>query len=51
VLRQIPTAPDLAGIGLVVAGVAVHQDRPGPAAAAPAQPDRRPRSTNRISQS
>jgi inner membrane transporter RhtA len=27
VLGQIPTAPDMAGIGLVVAGVAVHQER------------------------
>jgi len=25
VLRQVPTAPELAGIGLVIAGVAVHQ--------------------------
>ena len=51
VLRQIPTVPDLAGIGLVVAGVAVHQDRPGTAAAAVAQPERSPRSTNPISHS
>ncbi len=28
VLRQIPTMADLAGVGLVVAGVAVHQDAP-----------------------
>ena len=29
VLRQIPNAQDIAGIALVVAGVAVHQDRAG----------------------
>jgi len=28
VLRQVPTAADLAGVGLVVAGVAVHRDAP-----------------------
>jgi inner membrane transporter RhtA len=27
VLHQVPTAADLAGVGLVVAGVAVHRDR------------------------
>ncbi len=27
VLRQVPTGADLAGVGLVVAGVAVHRDR------------------------
>jgi hypothetical protein len=32
VLRQIPTAQDIAGIALVVAGVAVHQDRARPPA-------------------
>jgi inner membrane transporter RhtA len=42
VLRQIPTAQDIAGIALVVAGVAVHQDRAGrPAGGDPGarQPD------------
>ena len=33
VLRQVPTTADLAGIGLVIAGVAVHQ---APRDAAPA---------------
>jgi inner membrane transporter RhtA len=33
VLRQVPTVQDLAGIGLVIAGVAVHQ---APRDAAPA---------------
>jgi inner membrane transporter RhtA len=28
VLRQVPTGADLAGVGLVVAGVAVHRDAP-----------------------
>ena len=28
VLRQVPTAADLAGVGLVIAGVAVHRDAP-----------------------
>ena len=46
VLRQIPTVQDAAGIGLVVAGVAVHQvaaDRgPGLAAGKPPTADRAP---------
>jgi inner membrane transporter RhtA len=29
VLRQVPTARDLAGVGLVIAAVALHQDRAG----------------------
>lgn len=28
VLRQVPTGQDLAGIGLVIAGIAVHHDKP-----------------------
>jgi len=47
VLRQVPTVQDLAGIGLVIAGVAVHQaardaapaprgSRPSPSPPAPA---------------
>ena len=39
VLRQIPTMADLAGVGLVVAGVAVHQDAP----AGPGRPGRKTR--------
>jgi inner membrane transporter RhtA len=31
VLGQVPTAVELAGIGLVVAGVAVHRPLPGAA--------------------
>ena len=30
VLRQVPTAPDLLGIGLVIAGVALHHTPPQP---------------------
>jgi inner membrane transporter RhtA len=33
VLRQVPTGADLAGVGLVVAGVAVHRDAPARARA------------------
>jgi inner membrane transporter RhtA len=30
VLRQVPTGQDLAGIGLVITGIAVHHDQPSP---------------------
>jgi inner membrane transporter RhtA len=29
VLAQIPTLPELGGIGLIIGGVAIHHDRPG----------------------
>jgi inner membrane transporter RhtA len=32
ILGQLPTLQDLFGIGLVITGVAVHQDRSQPAA-------------------
>jgi inner membrane transporter RhtA len=57
VLRQTPTMADLMGVGLVVAGVAVHQDAPARArpagtedpedAARRASPARRPRRAGR----
>ncbi len=28
ILHQVPTGQDLLGIGLVIAGIALHQDRP-----------------------
>jgi len=37
VLAQVPSAAEVAGVGLVVAGVAVHREREAaPAGAAPA---------------
>ena len=40
VLTQIPTAKEIIGVGLVVAGVALHQDRPaGETPRRPEQPD------------
>jgi inner membrane transporter RhtA len=58
VLRQVPTVQDLAGIGLVIAGVAVHQaprdagpasrdSRPGPRPSAPS-PEPRPAAENQL---
>lgn len=47
VLRQVPTLPDLAGIGLVILGIAIHHEQPQredplsaeiPRQAAPAEP-------------
>lgn len=40
VLRQVPTAADLAGVGLVVAGVAVHRDAPARPSARRQEPAR-----------
>ena len=39
VLAQIPTAPEVAGVALVVAAVAVHQERATDEARAPSAPD------------
>jgi inner membrane transporter RhtA len=40
VLTQIPTVPEIIGVGLVVAGVALHQERPpGRDSERPEQPD------------
>lgn len=37
VLAQVPTAPEIVGVGLVVAGVAVHQDGEPPQRQRPAR--------------
>ena len=42
VLAQIPTAPEVAGVALVVAAVAVHQERATGEARAPSAPDPAP---------
>jgi inner membrane transporter RhtA len=42
VLRQVPTAADLAGIGLVIVGIAIHHDGQGRDRAGTRRPARKP---------